>query len=154
MGSDRNPRISVGYRRASGVFPHGRVWSFGSFHKSENGILSSRAVASLGVRGEWAFRRSKSALPACQACGLDAPHVPAGLRSSSKMNILPRRDTFLGFPSGEQSGGPCCNCAFRPSKSAPLGNSERQRSRPWEIPKGTARVGGRFQMGRARSCVI
>ena len=106
--------------RASMVFPHGRAWSLGSFHKSENGISGSRAVASLGARGEWAFRRGKSALPLCQACGTDAAHVPAELQSSSKMSVLPRRDTFLGFPSGEQSGGPCCNCAFRPSTSAPL----------------------------------
>ena len=77
-------------------------------------------MASLGARGAWAFRRGKSALPLCQACGTDAAHVPAELQSSSKMNVLPRRDTFLGFPSGEQSGGPCCNCAFRPSTSAPL----------------------------------
>ena len=106
--------------RASRVFPHGRAWSLGSFHKCETGTSGFRAVASLGARGEWAFRRGKGALPLCQACGTDAAHVHAELQSSSKMSVLPRRDTFLGFPSGEQSGGPCCNCAFRPSTSAPL----------------------------------
>ena len=149
--------------RASRVFPHGRAWSLGSFHKSENGISGFRAVASLGARGEWAFRRGKSALPLCQACGTDAAHVPAELQSSSKMSVLPRRDTFLGFPSGEQSGGPCCNCAFRPSTSAPLacpafgvdtGHVLAELRSSSMVLWGAlrARACGRFQMGRARAC--
>ena len=97
----------------------GRAWSFSSFHRSENGIVSFWAAASLVPRGEWAFRQRKCALPACQACGLDAPRVLAELRSSPNMSVLPRRNVLFLFPSGEQSGGPCCNCAFRPSKSAP-----------------------------------
>ena len=97
----------------------GRAWSFSSFHRSGNGIVSFWAAASLVPRGEWAFRQRKCALPACQACGLDAPRVLAELRSSPNMSVLPRRNVLFLFPSGEQSGGPCCNCAFRPSKSAP-----------------------------------
>ena len=166
----------------------GRAWSFSSFHRSENGIVSFWAAASLVPRGEWAFRQRKCALPACQACGLDAPRVLAELRSSPNMSVLPRRNVLFLFPSGEQSGGPCCNCAFRPSKSAPLacpafvvdaghvlaelrsssivfwgplgrapvgeskwagrapvGSSERQRACLWEMPNGTARVGGRIR---------
>ena len=177
----------------------GRAWSFSSFHRSENGIVSFWAAASLVPRGEWAFRQRKCALPACQACGLDAPRVLAELRSSPNMSVLPRRNVLFLFPSGEQSGGPCCNCAFRPSKSAPsacpafgvdaghvlaelrsssivfwgalraracgrfqmgrtrtcgefrkpvrapVGSSERQRACLWEMPNGTARVGGRIR---------
>ena len=51
--------------------------------------------------------------PRCPACPCRAPELAKHERfTTAKRASL--------FPSGEQPGGPCCNCAFRPSKSAPL----------------------------------
>ena len=119
----------------------GRAWSFSSFHRSENGIGSFQAAASLVPRGEWAFRRSKSALPACQACGLDAPHVLAELRSSPNMRVLPRRNVLL-----------CFQAANNLVAHAAIARSAQVKAHLWAIPKGSARVHGRFQ--RARRALV
>ena len=177
----------------------GRAWSFSSFHRRGNGIVSFWAAASLVPRGEWAFRQRKCALPACQACGLDAPRVLAELRRPAKherfttakrafsvskrrtiwwpmlqLRVPPKQKRTFCVPGVWRRCGACpCRAPelvhcflgalraracgrfqmgrtrtcgeFRKPVRAPVGSSERQRACLWEMPNGTARVGGRIR---------